>query len=372
MPWPAALADFDAPAVVGDDALDDREAQARAAGLGREVRREQPGALVAVRGPGPCRRCRGPGRRPWPRRREAQPAALRHRLQGVRHQVADRAGQQVAVAGKRGQIRRQVASRATPHRARSRYSASVCSATVLRLTAANVGRGMRAKSLNSSTIRRRLRSSCWIVSLDSRNSAAKRAGSRSRARPSVSSETWIGKIGFLSSCARRRAISRQAVTRSACTRRSRDVRRSSVMALKACASSAISSVPATTTGRSRSPRATRRAPAASSRIGRDSRPESARAATTAAVNASSPATTVSWRSARSTRSRSELGTAATTNRPGARGLPAQRQGRSASCVSPEPTAEHRLRPAREWRAWGYVPAPADRVVDAEARLRAHG
>ena len=51
----------------------------------------------------------------------------------------------------------------------------------------------------------------------------------------------MGKIGFLSSWARRRAISRQAATRSACTSRSREVRSSWVMDAKARASSPTSS-----------------------------------------------------------------------------------------------------------------------------------
>ena len=55
------------------------------------------------------------------------------------------------------------------------------------------------------------------------NAAAAAPSLGSSARRSVSIESWIGKIGFFSSWARRRAISRQAATRSACSRRSREV-----------------------------------------------------------------------------------------------------------------------------------------------------
>ena len=77
-----------------------------------------------------------------------------------------------------------------------------------------------------------------------------------------------GNSGFFSSCARRRASSRQAATRSACTRRSRCSSSSRVIWLKAAASAPISPPERTSTCVCQSPAATARAPAASASTGR--------------------------------------------------------------------------------------------------------
>jgi len=111
---------------------------------------------------------------------------------------------------------------ATPP-ARAAYSRSAWSTTSLTLKGAGWGGGMRANWLNSSMILRSARSSSRMVRLDSRNWSARRRplASSSATRRRVSIESWMGKMGFFSSWARRLAISRQAATRSACSSRSR-------------------------------------------------------------------------------------------------------------------------------------------------------
>ena len=161
-----------------------------------------------------------------------------------------------------------------------------------------------------------------MVSLDSRKRAWKRAAiaaapSWSRARRSVSIESWMGKIGFLSSWARRRAISRQAATRSACTSRSRDVRSSAVMEAKARASSPTSSGASTATVCSRSPAPTPRARAASSRTGRAMRPERTSAVASAARRARAATPRVKRRTPPVTSASSVWGTATTSHKDGA-------------------------------------------------------
>ena len=70
-----------------------------------------------------------------------------------------------------------------------------------------------------------------MVRLASRNRSARRRPleSSSATRRRVSIESWMGKIGFFSSWARRLAISRHAATRSAWSARSRDAASSSAM-----------------------------------------------------------------------------------------------------------------------------------------------
>ena len=134
----------------------------------------------------------------------------------------------------------------------------------------------------------------------------------------------MGKIGFFSSWARRRAISRQAATRSACTSRSRETRSSSVMAAKARASSPTSSGASRATGPSRSPAPTPRARAASARTGRAIRPDSTSAVASAASSAREATPTVRRRTPPVTSASSVCGIATTTQSAEARGSAAQR------------------------------------------------
>ena len=196
--------DLEPAAVVADDPLDDGEAEAGAARLGREVGREEAGPVLLAG----CRaRCpRRPRRRlsgsARVRRRSVPPSGIASRALATRLPRARARRSASARTGR--EVGRAPSRRAPAPRAAGRARARGPPPRSGRVGTSR-GRGSRASSVKASMIRLSERSSPSTVSLVSRRKARlRRAPGRSSARRSVSSESWMGKRGFLSSWARRR------------------------------------------------------------------------------------------------------------------------------------------------------------------------
>ena len=149
-------------------------------------------------------------------------SALPTRLPSARASRSRSAGDRRQVVGQVGLHRDAARAR------RGRGRATLLDHLVHVEWAPGCGRGMRANSaelVDDLAQRAQLVEDGVARLAEQRRRSARLAAapSWSSARRSVSIESWMGKIGFFSSWARRRAISRQAATRSAWSSRSRDV-----------------------------------------------------------------------------------------------------------------------------------------------------
>ena len=133
------------------------------------------------------------------------------------------------------------------------------------------GLGILLKSLKRPMMVFRLAISMPRVAVLSRKTSSNSDSGSWRARVRFSTVSWRGKSGFLSSCARRRASSRQAATRSVWTSRSRWPTNWPVMWLKLRASAPTSSRPPSGTRVSQLPPATSSAAAANRSMGPETR-----------------------------------------------------------------------------------------------------
>lgn len=176
------------------------------------------------------------------------------------------------------------------------YSASTLCASSPRSTGASCGLGIRAKWLNSSTMRRSRSTSSSTTPALSLNMSWKRGCFASCAAWSVSSDMRMGVSGFLISCASRRATSCHAAMRSLAISRSVVAFSSDVMRLNVRTSSPTSPLAFTVTWDSSAPSATRRAPSVRASTGRVIHRDTSRPSSTAKV----PPSAASRRKARMT------------------------------------------------------------------------